>query len=36
MFENRASGWIKSKEDDKEIKKKAEIEDIVTKQSLEK
>ncbi len=29
MFENRASGWIKSKEDDKELKKKAEIECIV-------
>jgi hypothetical protein len=26
MFENKASGWNKSKEDNKEIKKKAEIE----------
>jgi hypothetical protein len=36
MFENRASGWIKSKEDDKVIKKKAEIEAIFFEQSLEK
>jgi hypothetical protein len=36
MFENRASGWVKSKDDEKKIKKKAEIEDIVFKQSLEK
>jgi hypothetical protein len=33
MFENRASGWIKSKEDDKEIKKKAEIKATFFKQS---
>lgn len=26
MFENKVSGWIKSKEDNKEIKKKAEVE----------
>jgi len=31
MFENRATGWIRSKEDDKEIKKKAEIESTVLK-----
>jgi hypothetical protein len=33
MFENRLSGWIKSKEDDKEIKKKAEIEATIFKQA---
>ena len=31
MFENRASRWSKSKDDDKEIKKKAEIEASVFK-----
>jgi len=36
MFENRASGWSKSKEENKEIKKKAEIEQQVTKQEQQK
>lgn len=36
MFENRATGWIKSKEDDKEIKKKAEVETTVLKQAYDK
>ena len=36
MFENKDSGWKKSKEEDKEIKKKAEIEASVTKQAEEK
>jgi len=36
MFENKESGWKKSKEEDKEIKKKAEIEASVTKQAEEK
>jgi hypothetical protein len=36
MFENRASGWVKSKEDDKEIKKKAEIEATIFKQAQQK
>ena len=33
MFENRASHWSKSKDDDKEIKKKAEIEASIFKQA---
>lgn len=36
MFENKATGWIKSKEDDKEIKKKDEVEKSVMKQALDK
>lgn len=36
MFENKASGWVKSREEDKEIKKKAEIEASVTKQAEDK
>ena len=36
MFENRASGWSKSKEDDKEIKKKAEVEASIFKQAEQK
>ena len=36
MFENKESGWKKSKEEDKEIKKKADIEASVTKQAEEK
>lgn len=36
MFENRATGWVKSKEDDKEIKKKAEVESTVLKQAQDK
>lgn len=31
MFENRKSGWVKSKDEDKEIKKKAEIEASIFK-----
>jgi hypothetical protein len=33
MFENRKSGWVKSKDEDKEIKKKAEIEASIFKQA---
>jgi hypothetical protein len=36
MFENKASGWVKSREEDKEIKKKSEIEASVTKQAEDK
>ena len=36
MFENRASHWSKSKDDDKEIKKKAEIEASIFKQAEQK
>ena len=36
MFENKASGWVKSREEDKEIKKKADIEASVTKQAEDK
>ena len=31
MFENRVSGWTKSKDEDKEIKKKAEVEASIFK-----
>jgi hypothetical protein len=36
MFENRASHWSKSKDDDKEIKKKADIEASIFKQAEQK
>jgi hypothetical protein len=36
MFENRASHWSKSKDEDKEIKKKAEIEASIFKQAEQK
>lgn len=36
MFENRKSGWVKSKDEDKEIKKKAEIEASIFKQAEQK
>ena len=36
MFMNKASGWSKSLEENKVIKKKAEIEQQVTKQEQQK